>query len=211
MSVVASDFSPGFGSNWRCMAGGDFFGTGHDEFLAYRDKDGKFYQYTRDVNNGNIIKTQMIGGEPFPLDDEIRVAGAYNYTGVESCPDHLLVLRNFDAHMFLYSMVEERDLECRFRSNEPEDPGEGRSRGGEIDDEGELKITIYPNPATTEITVMGIDLADADNISIYDLSGREMKCSVLFNNIDVSNLKPGMYIVYIQIGEKKHMNRFIKE
>ena len=78
------------------------------------------------------------------------------------------------------------------------------------------KISIYPNPATDHLTLIG---AGIDNelvdISVWDITGR-----VLFSNkwlqsepltIELNALNAGVYGITVQSGKEKISDRFIKE
>lgn len=70
-----------------------------------------------------------------------------------------------------------------------------------------VELSIYPNPATDFINIGVID-ADTDdlNVEIYSSSGQRVVKRILTpgeaNQLDVSVLAPGMYIVQLKHGEK---------
>ncbi len=55
-------------------------------------------------------------------------------------------------------------------------------------------LRVYPNPATTHITVEIDNPSDA-TVQIYDLAGRRVLSSTTAKTIDVSNLQSGVYVV----------------
>lgn len=61
-------------------------------------------------------------------------------------------------------------------------------------------ISVYPNPANGKITIQGVDVA---RVSIYSLQGKEL-ITANVNNIDVSGLSAGLYLVSIidKLGDK---------
>lgn len=72
-----------------------------------------------------------------------------------------------------------------------------------------IKAKIFPNPAKDFITISGVNTGD--RILIYDLFGKTLKKQIFRNReepLDVSNLKPGLYIISIP-GKAKI--QFIKE
>ncbi len=73
-------------------------------------------------------------------------------------------------------------------------------------------LEIYPNPATTELTVKLANDLPA-NISVLDLSGRVVFSTSAPANgtIDVSGLNSGLYFLQTQQGEQVHTARFMKE
>lgn len=54
-------------------------------------------------------------------------------------------------------------------------------------------ISVYPNPATDIINIVG----DYENVKIMDINGQFLKINVKNNQIDVSNLPNGMYLLKI--------------
>lgn len=57
------------------------------------------------------------------------------------------------------------------------------------------KIAIYPNPATNSFSVEGSDII---NIEIYSQDGKQLINTNESTNIDISNIKQGLYIVNIK-------------
>lgn len=74
-------------------------------------------------------------------------------------------------------------------------------------------ITLFPNPASNELQINSQLAFDA--IVIYDLTGKEIKRIVstqyrLTQEVDVSNLKSGIYYISIQSGSSKKTQKFLK-
>jgi hypothetical protein len=64
-------------------------------------------------------------------------------------------------------------------------------------------ITIFPNPASDMLTVETMDVTTVNRITVFDNLGQEVKdvdvqSGTLSNSVDISNLKPGIYMVKIQ-------------
>ena len=57
-------------------------------------------------------------------------------------------------------------------------------------------FTLYPNPAESVINIKG-DASNIAKINIYDLMGRQIMTTTNLNNIDISNLLSGSYLVSI--------------
>ncbi|WP_271783762.1 carbohydrate-binding protein [Aquimarina algiphila] len=73
----------------------------------------------------------------------------------------------------------------------------------------DIKIKVFPNPAKDFITISGVN--SGESIIVYDLFGNTLKKQVSKNqeeSLDVSKLKPGLYIVTIP---GKDRVQFIKE
>lgn len=63
------------------------------------------------------------------------------------------------------------------------------------------KQAVYPNPASDKLYIKGLK-AGAE-VQVVDLSGRLMKTSTYNNYLDISQIKPGMYVVRTQKGNFK--------
>ena len=69
-------------------------------------------------------------------------------------------------------------------------------------------IVIYPNPTTSIINIEGS--STELQVSIYDMLGREVVSQTVMNQMDVSFLKPGIYLVSLTDGEKSVTHKLIK-
>ncbi len=70
-------------------------------------------------------------------------------------------------------------------------------------------IDIYPNPVSDLITVK-TDLK-VENVSVYDISGKNSNVILKDNKVDVRNLPAGSYIITIETKEGKTTKKFIKK
>ena len=73
------------------------------------------------------------------------------------------------------------------------------------------EISILPNPVTTELTVRGVA---GSAIVLYDINGRsviERPVAIDAEILDLSELKDGMYIIEVQLGEKIISKKIIKQ
>jgi YVTN family beta-propeller protein len=76
-------------------------------------------------------------------------------------------------------------------------------------------ISVYPNPVTTTLTI-DIPQAAVGNIAIYNLLGEEVYSTTnnkppTTNNIDVSALPGGVYIVEVKSPQVYKVGKFVKE
>lgn len=72
-------------------------------------------------------------------------------------------------------------------------------------------LSIYPNPASSLITIDNTELT-IESISIIDVTGKTIKSIVPTNNtFDVSNLVNGIYFLQVQTKEGLISKKFIKE
>jgi hypothetical protein len=73
-----------------------------------------------------------------------------------------------------------------------------------------IKITIYPNPAKTELN-LNVSPNNIDEASISNLLGQVLIKTKNQNRIDISNLPNGIYIITISRGQLNQTQKFIKE
>jgi len=81
------------------------------------------------------------------------------------------------------------------------------------DNEDQNQINVYPNPVTDLLNV-NIDLSNGEktNYKIFDLNSKIVNSNELLNNqIDVSNLIKGVYILEINNSNNTNKIKFIKE
>ena len=73
-----------------------------------------------------------------------------------------------------------------------------------VEDQTESRLTVYPNPATSSLTVKGDALRE---VEIYDLLGRRLKketCRGTEVQLDVSSLAAGVYVLLVTQGGDHH-------
>ena len=69
-------------------------------------------------------------------------------------------------------------------------------------------VTIYPNPATDRVVIEGIEAAE---VNVYNALGQVVKTVLGTNEIDLSGLVDGVYLLRIMDAEKKvYTNRITK-
>jgi hypothetical protein len=75
------------------------------------------------------------------------------------------------------------------------------------------KVTIYPNPSTNFINISNIELINLKSITVFNhLGQRLIEKTTSTNQIDVSNLSEGLYILTIETTDnKKYSESFIKK
>jgi hypothetical protein len=64
--------------------------------------------------------------------------------------------------------------------------------------QGDLGVTVYPNPVTSQLTVKGI--TKGTTIQLFDITGREVHYAVAtqtFEEINISSLIPGTYVLQL--------------
>ncbi len=70
-------------------------------------------------------------------------------------------------------------------------------------------VTISPNPAVSAVTINATSLT-IDEIRIYDINGQFISKSPYSRELDVSALKPGVYLLELIAGDKRFVERFSK-
>lgn len=66
-----------------------------------------------------------------------------------------------------------------------------------VEENQEVELNIYPNPAQEVIHIDGIDEGLCDEILIYDMTGRVVKCYQYCDELNVSELLDGVYMIRI--------------
>ena len=66
-----------------------------------------------------------------------------------------------------------------------------------VEENGEAMISVYPNPAHDKLFV---NAENIKNIDLYNISG-QLVISSTENEINVSDLNPGMYFIRINCGD----------
>ena len=75
---------------------------------------------------------------------------------------------------------------------------------GHIPEKNELKIDIFPNPASRQLTISSNDGTVIDEVIIYTQTGQIVFRGKPVNKIiDISELQPGMYIIEVVSGQRR--------
>ena len=75
-------------------------------------------------------------------------------------------------------------------------------------------FTMFPNPARSVVSLLVDKLIGAGSVAITDLYGKQIKIQALSlgkNNLDISNLSKGMYVVTVQINNQSQTQKLIVE
>lgn len=70
-----------------------------------------------------------------------------------------------------------------------------------LDEPKEILLSVWPNPATEKVHVGGIEIAE---VQVYNTLGQLMKTVQNSNEVDVSNLPQGVYLLRITDAEGKN-------
>ena len=72
----------------------------------------------------------------------------------------------------------------------------------------ENDIVVYPNPTADFVSVQGENIT---NINLYDISGGYIMSSTKSDNIDMSSLNKGVYLLQVNAGEKTIQIKVLKK
>ena len=78
-----------------------------------------------------------------------------------------------------------------------------------LDDQTQLDISIYPNP-TSDIVYIEGNYSQL-KVVVYDILGKQVMKESITNNIDISQLEKGVYILQLSDGAKLTTQRIIKK
>jgi hypothetical protein len=69
-------------------------------------------------------------------------------------------------------------------------------------------LTVFPNPATTGISLSGDAMQDAESIQIFSATGNRILISDATTTLSISQLPAGWYTVYVQTATAMYTCRF---
>jgi len=74
------------------------------------------------------------------------------------------------------------------------------------------KLELFPNPASSFISISDLRIGDNDSIEIFSLDGRVIlpKSILKTNDINIESLKTGTYIIVVKSQNKSYSGSFIK-
>jgi predicted esterase len=79
---------------------------------------------------------------------------------------------------------------------------------------GKTALTLYPNPASNEITVVVGSSSKQSIVTIFNTQGQLVISSVVEkqnNSLDIRKLSPGLYYLTLDNGKQQHNSKFIKQ
>lgn len=69
------------------------------------------------------------------------------------------------------------------------------------------EIEVYPNPVTDALNIKSKD--KIKSLAVYDATGRKIEVTASGSKIDVSYLKPGIYLLTVETTSRVHTSKFI--
>lgn len=74
-------------------------------------------------------------------------------------------------------------------------------------------IAVFPNPASSQVSIDLSNLTSSVNLSLRDLSGKEVRSMNRLNNsvinLDINDLESGFYFLVFNNGEKQHIEKLV--
>ncbi len=78
-----------------------------------------------------------------------------------------------------------------------------KSQKQSISEQQSEEVYLQPNPATNKVTIVGLNNEQIDNISVLDMTGKELLKNNSTNVINIANLQKGSYLVVVKDKENK--------
>jgi hypothetical protein len=75
-------------------------------------------------------------------------------------------------------------------------------------------ITVYPNPSGDHINISGLELVAGGELIIRDILGKQVLKATIGSaqiNIQLSSIKPGIYLIEANKNQQRYFARFVKE
>jgi subtilisin family serine protease len=84
-----------------------------------------------------------------------------------------------------------------------------------LEDTEQAELSIYPNPASSKLTLAGTQNSSFRSYTIYNVLGTAVAHGQVLSGekaqvIDISNLPAGMYLIEV-VGAKKETHKFVKQ
>lgn len=81
----------------------------------------------------------------------------------------------------------------------------------DVTEKNKPNIAVYPNPVS-DILFIASEGITIDNVNIYSLQGKLVRSQIKASeNIDVSNISEGLYLIEVSSSEGKSIQKFIKD
>ncbi|MBB6324468.1 hypothetical protein FHS59_000083 [Algoriphagus iocasae] len=71
-------------------------------------------------------------------------------------------------------------------------------------------LKIYPNPATDKLTIELSGDINIHQIDIYNISGQKVQSSAQIGELNISELKQGIYLINLKTSEGNMTSKFVK-
>lgn len=204
------------------VAAGNYF-TNHTAAHVITSGMSTFSNSMNTLNqpNANMVLGDLVTGEDFINDGNVTCAnwthgsGIVNGTGGNFCVN-LCFMNTSTINGTIDICDATPSGMCDFNFGTIAGTVTFCTVGSCVDDAGIAQImdemTIYPNPAVTEITIK--NLGFNANYTIVSVTGATLLTGVNTTSnlvLDISSFKSGVYFIFIQSSEGKSIHKFIKE
>ncbi len=214
ISVSTSYKNYGSASQWTNLIALDIDNDKKDEIFMHRNFDGDFF--VLDYSNGQKRFTPK---RKYYFPESFRMGPMSSFK--DRTGEQVAVFRQADANLFIYNFGQNSTQRQGKESNAFQTAKEPLIANTiEAETLDAIITKVFPNPTSEAITVSLVLPKDANvSLKVYDLSG-----SVLYDHISkrlgkgshqlfasLENLKPGVYVCRIQIDDKIHLKKVLKE
>ena len=183
----------------------DLYNFGHSAFGILFTNDSLYFQGQRE-----IIATPSVSNTPGNIISDsalwYTISGIYTAQGTE----RYLCLGNFLPDSIVDTVRLSNNIACICAYNFYDDVVVSKITG--IEEEQGPIINIYPNPATENLTIEGIN--SYTNYRIVDMKGSILQKGSISKSpevISLEGLNPGTYILVLKTGTNVSSIKFVKE
>ncbi len=182
---------------------GTIYAEGYAVWIDY-NRDGDF-------GDANELVYSRAATTATPISGSFTVPA-----GASVGPTRMRVSMKYNAiptacESFTYGEVEDYTVVIGAGNNSNDDGGESPIAAVDSTPDAEGVFSIYPNPVTRELLNVEVLQVTATDYVIYNLVGQVILKGAFINTIDVSALQTGAYIIEVNAGDQKFIERFIKE
>jgi hypothetical protein len=192
----------------NCYQMGGYGFTQQTDTLAF------YYKYVPSGNDKAVVQLTFVkdGFDISYQSIDLSVSSAYQYEelafDIGEAPDSVIVdivssSWNDTLLSFVGSQLTIDDI--HFKS---------QVSTGIVTNKNTNSISVYPNPVTDQITIENTGSEASMDISIYNLQGQEIihkSANTALENIDVSTIESGLYIIKIINNSCVYTKQFVKE
>ncbi len=185
--------------------------VGGSNMKTWTNVGTSYTNYTYSGYSGGTIKVKFTNNQSSPCDRNLYV----DY--IEACGTRI---QSENSSVVQTSNWTNGDKQVLFTdgNNNYGNPGCGSARTGSTgtklvveptDSEWGEAFSLYPNPATDQLTVAG---GEDYQVTLYDLSGRKvMQHNHLkgASQLDISHVRPGLYVAKLRDGEQHELRQRI--
>lgn len=156
------------------------------------DENGNLYvldygtSTIRKIDQSAMVTTIVGGGDQY-ADGDFSVARFNSPTGMTFDNDGNLIIADHENHRI--RIVDFDAVAGLIETND-------------------LDLTLYPNPASTSITIQGVQ--DIQSITVFDFSGTKV-LEETSANLNIENLESGLYLIQVLADGKLSKGKFTKE